>query len=121
MLREILILDFEERTLSEGKYQRLMAKKVNSIHHEIQFDVNEIAKRIKKAIYHSETALKESYNTASLALSEAAHNDNIKVILTGEGADELFGGYVGYRFDQLRSQQNTALSDEFLRELSIRK
>ena len=114
-------VDFEERTLSEGKYQRLMAKKVNSIHHEIQFDVNEIAKRIKKAIYHSETALKESYNTASLALSEAAHNDNIKVILTGEGADELFGGYVGYRFDQLRSQQNTALSDEFLRERSIRK
>jgi asparagine synthase (glutamine-hydrolysing) len=27
----------------------------------------------------------------------------VKVILTGEGADELFAGYVGYRFDSLRS------------------
>lgn len=100
-------VDFMDRTLSEGKYQRMMAKKVKSIHHEIKFDLNEISNRITKAIYHSESALKESYNTASLALSEAAHGDNVKVILTGEGADELFGGYVGYRFDQLRQQQGT--------------
>jgi len=52
-------------------------------------------------IYHSECPVKETYNTCSLALSAAAKANGITVILTGEGADELFAGYVGYRFDQL--------------------
>jgi asparagine synthase (glutamine-hydrolysing) len=60
---------------------------------------------LKKAVYHSESALKETYNTASLELSSFVKGQNIKVVLTGEGADELFGGYIGYRFDQLKLQQ----------------
>lgn len=55
------------------------------------------------AVYYSETPLKETYNTCSLALSELVRENDIKVILTGEGADELFAGYVGYRFDELRA------------------
>ncbi|WP_113673422.1 asparagine synthase (glutamine-hydrolyzing) [Vallitalea guaymasensis] len=116
-------VDFNDKSISEGKYQRLMAGKVNSIHHEIRFDLNSIADRIKKAVYHSESALKESYNTASLALSSAARSDNVKVILTGEGADELFGGYIGYRFDQLKSNQKQSqpMTDELKRENEIRE
>jgi len=56
-----------------------------------------------------------------MALSAAAKNAGVKVILTGEGADELFAGYVGYRFDSFRDHESksydleTALEDE-LRE-----
>lgn len=116
-------VDFTDKNISEGKYQRLMVQRVNSNHHEIRFDLDSIAERLKKAVYHSETALKESYNTASLALSEAAHSDRIKVILTGEGADELFGGYIGYRFDQLKSNQNnsTPITEELKDENRIRE
>ncbi|NOU63268.1 asparagine synthase (glutamine-hydrolyzing) [Paenibacillus sp. LMG 31461] len=100
--RHSFSIDFTDRNISESRYQRLMAKKINSIHHEILFDFDDIGKRLDKVIYHSESALKETYNTACLALSEAVRANNVKVILTGEGADELFGGYVGYRFDQMR-------------------
>ncbi len=95
-------VNFPDKAFSEGKFQRIVAKELGSIHHEVDFDAYGIASRLKKVIYHSECALKESYNTASLALSEAAHADGIKVILTGEGADELYGGYIGYRFDKMK-------------------
>jgi asparagine synthase (glutamine-hydrolysing) len=89
----------------ESKYQRLMAGYLNSKHHEITFNWSDVAGRLKDAIYYSEGALKESYNTCSLALSEMVRKNNIKVVLSGEGSDELFGGYVGYRFDVQRKKR----------------
>jgi asparagine synthase (glutamine-hydrolysing) len=90
----------------ESKYQRLMATHLNSKHHEIKFNWSDVASRLKDAIFYSEGALKESYNTCSLALSEMVRKNNIKVVLSGEGSDEMFGGYVGYRFDVQRKKRN---------------
>jgi len=99
----------------ESKYQRLMADHLNSTHHEIKFDWSNVADRLKDAIYYSEGALKESYNTCSLALSEMVRQKNIKVVLSGEGSDELFGGYVGYRFDiQRRAKTENPDLEEML-------
>jgi len=82
-----------------------VADRVKSTHHEILFDWPDIIGRIKAAVYHAESPLKESYNTCSLALSELVRREGLKVILTGEGSDELFGGYVGYRFDMLQRHE----------------
>ncbi len=90
----------------ESKYQRMMATHLNSKHHEIKFNWSDVAGRLKDAIFYSEGALKESYNTCSLALSEMVRKNNIKVVLSGEGSDEMFGGYVGYRFDVQRRKRN---------------
>lgn len=103
-------IDFTDKNISESKYQRMMVENIQSIHHDIMFDFLDISKRLPSIIYHSECALKETYNTASLALSKAVRDMGLKVVLTGEGADELFGGYVGYRFDKFRQQQKQASS-----------
>lgn len=95
-------IEFTEKDICESKYRELLLKHFNFIHHEITFDWRQISERLVSAVYHSECPLKETYNTASLALSSCANGNGIKAILTGEGADELFAGYVGYRFDQLR-------------------
>ena len=114
-------IDFVEKEISESRYQRIVSKFVNSIHHEILFRFTDISERLPKTIYHSECALKETYNTASLALSELVRAHNIKVILTGEGADEFFAGYVGYRFDRLRQMQRKQITPETPFEDEIRR
>lgn len=90
----------------ERHFQHLMSNQLDSRHHEIQFNWENVAERLKDAVYFSEGALKESYNTCSLALSESVRNNDIKVVLSGEGSDEMFGGYVGYRFDIQRREQS---------------
>ncbi|MBM4314046.1 MAG: asparagine synthase (glutamine-hydrolyzing) [Deltaproteobacteria bacterium] len=100
--RHSFSIGFHQPDIDERKYQRLVSSQVNSIHHEILFDWPDIINRIKTAVYHAESPLKESYDTCSLALSELVRSEGMKVILTGEGSDELFGGYVGYRFDMLQ-------------------
>ena len=119
--RHSFSIGFTDKDISETKHQRLMAEFTRSIHNEIMFDWSEIVERLSSMIYHCECPVRESYNTCSMALSAAAKNAGVKVVLTGEGADELFAGYVGYRFDSFRDQESkgfdleTALEDE-LRE-----
>ncbi len=117
--RHSFSITFTEREISEDKYQRMVAEHVSSEHHDIQFGWSEITERLCDMIYHCETPVKESYNTCSMALSAAARQSGVPVVLTGEGADELFAGYVGYRFDQfgLRRTEKFGLEQALEEEL----
>lgn len=121
--RHSFSIGFNDPSFSEAKYQQLMVKHVGSVHHEIIFDWPEISERMARMIYHSECPVKETYNTCSMALSAAARGNGIPVVLTGEGADELFAGYVGYRFDQYgirdskRHDLETMLEEELREKL----
>lgn len=99
-----------DHDMNERIYQQLMVNHLQAESTEIMFDSKEVETSLKQAVLTAECALKESYNTCSLALSKAVNRKGIKVILSGEGADELFGGYVGYRFDKQRIP-NTAIKD----------
>lgn len=115
-------IGFNDEGIDERRYQRLVSDRVGSIHHEIMFDWPDISKRLNKAVYHAESPLKESYDTCSLALSELVRENGIKVILTGEGADELYAGYVGYRFDKQRQGLGDELLDaEMMMERELRE
>jgi asparagine synthase (glutamine-hydrolysing) len=119
--RHSFSIGFTEREISESKYQQMMARHIDSIHHEIIFGWTEISERLADMIYHCECPVKESYNTCSMALSEAARRNGVPVILTGEGADELFAGYVGYRFDQSGVRDSKKYDLETLFEDEIRE
>lgn len=90
---------FDDPEIDEAPYQRLVARALDTAHHEIRFDRQAILSRLETMVYHCECPVKETFDTCALALAEAAHAAGVKVILAGEGADELFGGYPGYRFD----------------------
>ena len=121
--RHSFSISFSDERLCEAKYQRLVSDSVGSIHHEIPFNDADIGLRLKDAVFHSECPLKETYNTASLALSHETRRTGVTVVLNGEGSDELFAGYVGYRFDKGRSNNgkiqdlDTILADEIREKL----
>jgi len=113
--KEAFSIDFIESRISESVYQKMIATACNAKLNQKVFFFDDISERLIQAIYHCECPVKETYNTASLSLSEAVRSKGIKVILSGEGADEFFAGYVGYRFDKMRAMnfvQHTTTADE---------
>ncbi|TCL57594.1 asparagine synthase (glutamine-hydrolysing) [Kineothrix alysoides] len=114
--KESFSIDFSDRDISEGKYQRLMASNVNTRHNEYNLGLCDLVGGLNRAVYHAECSLKESYNIATMKLAEMAHAKGIKVILTGEGADELFGGYIGYRFDKFNQMSPRQKTDDWEKE-----
>lgn len=78
-------------------HARLMAKHLGSDHHEITFDPREAQAYVRKVICKIEsydcTTIRASVPMYMLAEYIAHHSDD-RVVLSGEGADELFGGYL---------------------------
>ncbi len=118
--RHSFSIGFADKDIDERAYQQLMVSRVMSEHHEAVFDWQDIANRLKQAIYHAESPLKESYDTCSLTLSELVKHHHIKVVLTGEGSDELFAGYVGYRLEGQRPDEDI-FDAEIMIEREIRE
>jgi len=94
----------------EQKHQAQLSTYLNGTNYRTVFNSQEVEKRLKAAVWSSESPLKETYNTCSLALSQSVKENGVKVILSGEGADELLGGYIGYRFDKQR-QKNIGVKE----------
>ena len=106
----------ENKGIDERAYQRMVSSHINSTHDEINFVWDNFEQKIEDVIYYSESPLKETYNVCSMALSRGVRDRNFKVTLSGEGADELFGGYAGYKFDQVRRYQNGKSLEDYYEE-----
>lgn len=121
--RHSFSIGFSQREIDEREFQRRMAAHVGSTHHEIIFGWQDIERRMRAMVWHAESPLKETYDTCSLALSELVRDTGFKVVLSGEGSDELFAGYAGYRFDHQRAElagSPADLEQELERELNQR-
>lgn len=113
-------ITFPDAAIDERAAQRAMATALGTVHHEIEFSTDDIARRLRDAVVAAEAPLKESYNTCSLALSQLVRDSGHKVVLSGEGADELFGGYVGYRLDAAGEHRGVAEGLEAMLEDELR-
>lgn len=108
--RHSFSIAFADEEIDESKYQKLVARALGTEHHEICIDDQAIASRMEAMVFHCECPVKESFNTCALALAEEARVSGVKVVLGGEGADEIFGGYPGYRFDALGPRRENGLT-----------
>ena len=78
---------------------RKVAEFLGTEHHEIHFTIEEGIKILDKLIWHLETYDVTSVraSTPMYFLSKAITDMGVKVVLSGEGADEIFGGYLYFR------------------------
>ena len=78
------------------KAAKIVADHIRTIHHEINFTIQEGIDAIRDVIYHLETyditTIRAS--TPMYLMARAIKSLGIKMVLSGEGADELFGGYL---------------------------
>jgi asparagine synthase (glutamine-hydrolysing) len=75
---------------------RKVAKHIGSIHHEIHFTVQEGLDALSDVIYHLETfdVTTVRASTPMYLMSRQIKAMGIKMVLSGEGSDEIFGGYL---------------------------
>ena len=78
------------------KAAQKVADHIDSIHHEITFTVQEGLDAIKDVIYHLETydVTTIRASTPMYLMARVIKSMGIKMVLSGEGADEIFGGYL---------------------------
>tara|TARA_X000000950_G_scaffold150373_1_gene185378 strand:+ start:1734 stop:3401 length:1668 start_codon:yes stop_codon:yes gene_type:complete len=78
------------------KAAKIVADHIGTIHHEINFTIQEGIDAIRDVIYHLETydVTTVRASTPMYLMARAIKSLGIKMVLSGEGADELFGGYL---------------------------
>jgi asparagine synthase (glutamine-hydrolysing) len=113
-------LTFENPLYDEARIAEAQAKHVGASYHPIPITGREIADAYADAIWHSETQMFNGHGVAKYLLSRAVRDAGIKVVFTGEGADEMLGGYPYYRVDainddaSLSAAERQALLDKML-------
>lgn len=83
----------------DAKAARKVAEFLGTKHHEVHFTIEQGIEILDKLIWHLETYDVTSVraSTPMYFLSKAITDMGIKVVLSGEGADEIFGGYLYFR------------------------
>ena len=95
---------------------KMVAEHIGTIHHEIHFTVQEGLDAVRDVIYHLETydVTTVRASTPMFLLARVIKSMGVKMVLSGEGSDELFGGYLYFH----KAPDAKALHDETVRKLS---
>jgi asparagine synthase (glutamine-hydrolysing) len=113
-------LTFENPLYDEASVAQAQARHVGASYHPIPITGREIADAYADAVWHSETQMFNGHGVAKYLLSRAVRDAGIKVVFTGEGADEMLGGYPYFRVDALNDNpslspaERSALLDQML-------
>lgn len=104
----------------EGSPDLLAARKaadyIGTVHHEVHFTVQEALDALPDVIYHIETydITTVRASTPMYLLSRVIKSMGIKMVLSGEGSDELFGGYLYFH----KAPNEREFHEELVRKLS---
>ena len=93
-----------------------VAKYIGTVHHEVNYTIQEGLDAIRDVIYHIETydVTTVRASTPMYLLARVIRSMGIKMVLSGEGADEIFGGYLYFH----KAPDAKAFHEETVRKLS---
>lgn len=84
---------FEDPEFDESQYQRQVIDHLETDHEAIQCTSADIGRVFPDVIYHTEKPVLRTAPAPMFLLSKLVRDRGYKVVLTGEGSDEIFGGY----------------------------
>jgi asparagine synthase (glutamine-hydrolysing) len=85
---------------SELPYARLVAQRYETDHHEVLFEPDQLPRLASKVVWHLDQPIGDEATLPNYIVSELASR-HVKMVLTGEGGDELFAGYARYSGERL--------------------
>ncbi len=86
---------FHEAAFDESRYAEMVSKKYGTRHHQLKVDNLTFADSLPRLIWHNDEPLNHANSVQIYHISKLA-KQFVTVVLTGEGADELFAGYPRY-------------------------
>jgi asparagine synthase (glutamine-hydrolysing) len=95
-------LRFTDAEYDETEFQHLMARHLGTDHHEVLVSRSDIARVFPSVVMHTERPILRTAPAPLYLLSRLVRENGIKVVLTGEGADEMFAGYDLFREAKVR-------------------
>lgn len=95
-------IGFKDKVFDETSYQQEASKYFNTNHTAFECTSEDIAENFLNTIWHAEFPLLRTSPTPMLMLSKKVRERNIKVVITGEGADEFLAGYNIFKESKIR-------------------
>lgn len=95
-------IGFEDAKLDESSFQKKLINHLGADHSSILCTAKDISDNFEKTIWHTETTILRTAPVPMKLLSGLVRQHNFKVVLTGEGADEVFGGYDIFKEGKIR-------------------
>lgn len=86
-------IGFDDTGLDESSHQRTMVEHLHTTHNHVQCSLADIARTFPRTVLHAESPLLRTAPAPMQLLSGLVRRSDVKVVLTGEGADEVLGGY----------------------------
>ncbi len=103
---EAFTLSFSDSCYDELNIAKETAQHTGAILNPVHISQKDLADNFANAIWYSENTFINAHGIAKYLLSKAVHKSGYKVVLTGEGADEIFAGYLTFVQDQISHTHN---------------
>ncbi len=108
---------FDYNDYDESEYADIVSKKFNTKHHVIEFGAKDIRDLVNDLVYHYDEPFADPSMIPTYLVSKVA-SDYVTVSLSGDGGDELFGGYNSYKHYKILNIQK--YYPKFLNSLGLK-
>ena len=95
-------VSFRDKRFDETRYQQKAVDLLKTDHKDYNCTEDDIGNNFPKVVWHTETPIFRTAPAPLFHLSKLVRENNFKVVLTGEGADEIFAGYNIFKENKVR-------------------
>lgn len=92
-------IGFDSADYDETPIAKEMAEATQADHHVMRLNSNDLYDHFEQTLWHTERTIYNTLGVAKFLMSQQVRDVGYKVVMTGEGADELFAGYPSFRKD----------------------